>query len=273
MLPENALIVRHFPSDGNAALRLFEKNKNHVFPRDFLRCNDSHLRVTKTGNKYALPVSAWLKAWLKENKLPCFDRHVFSPHTRTIETGILLDLPNASWEFDFQLHERDIGTGGCPIPTKEWQKRYKKLMRPGLHHYFYTRMPDGESICDVCNRLRNFVLELKNQPKKLKHQVFVTHGDWMQSFRIVQEGISPDQYHAMAVANERDFRIGNGQILHYTRVDPNKPKHILKDRFGWVRSVNPWNPEYAGHDWRPIKPRRYSNAELLALVKAHKRFM
>ncbi len=275
MFPTDIFLVRHGESEGNAALRQFEKDKFSVFTTEFLNRHHSHFRLTDKGRAQCPVVGEWLKEWLRKKKLPHFDEHFVSTHTRALETAALLNLPNAKWKTDFQLHERDTGLWGA-IPDKKWQKRYDRSKRLGQNHHFYTPWPDGESIADVCNRLRNLVGALDREDVNQKRIIIVAHGDVMQAFRIIFEGILPDRYDELSKANLPDFRIGNGQIIHYTRVDPidtAKPARTLYDRFGWVRSINPWCPEYAGHDWRAIEQRRYSNAELLAMAERSSRLI
>ena len=60
--------------------------------------------------------------WLKEKNLPHFDGHFVSTHVRALETAALLDLPDAEWEQDFQLRERDVGLWGA-MSDQMWQKR------------------------------------------------------------------------------------------------------------------------------------------------------
>lgn len=278
MLPLDLFFIRHNESEGNRALRKYEEwLKRNWFLRlfcglpltvRFLNRHHTDFPLTDTGKEQGPVVGVWLNNWLRENKLPCFDRHLVSSHLRTVQSAGLLGLPNAQWELDFQLHERVTGLWGV-IPDKKWQAQHEKSIRLGRNHHFYTSWPGGESIADVCGRLRNFINTLHRECGR-QRVVVVAHGDVMQAFRVIFEGILPDEYDERSKANLRDFRIGNGQIIHYTRVDPIALSGLRctnYDRFGWVRSFNPWCPEYAGHDWRPIEKRRYSNAELLALAE------
>lgn len=277
MLPLDLFIVRHGESEGNRALRRFKKNSRGTLPPKFLNRHSAHFRLTDKGKKQCPVVGKWLKDWLKEKELAHFDRHFVSTHVRALETAALLDLPGAEWEPDFQVHERDNGLWGV-IPDKKWQKRYERLFRLGQNHHFYTPMPDGESIANVCDRLPNFIgaLNSNNEGTNKKRVIIVSHGDVMRALRVIFEGISPDHYHELIQENQCDFKFGNGQIIHYTRVDPispAEPKSTNYDRFGWVRSINPWCPEFAGHDWKEIKRPRCSNAELLEMVERFPRLL
>lgn len=269
MLPLDFFCIRHGESHGGKELGKFRKDKDSIFSPEFLNCFNGDVPLSNTGKKQARVVGEWLKDWLKEKKLPCFDRHLASTHIRAPETGALLNLPNAEWELDSQLHERDNGLWGS-LPDKNWQERFDRNVDLEQIHYFYTRMPGGESIENTCVRLRPFVSDLDREEKNTKRVVVVAHRDVAQALRVIFEGTTPNEFHERWKANLSFFRIGNGQILHYTRVDPfavGEPKFTHYDRFGWVRSINPWCPEYAGHGWMTIKKRLYSNEELLAMVE------
>lgn len=277
MLPLDLFIIRHGESEGNRALRKYEENSNCDFPAEFLNRHQTDLRLTDKGKAQAQVTGNWLKNWLKENNLPRFDRHFVSTHTRTLETAALLDLPDVEWKPTFQLRERDVGIWGS-IPDKNWQKQWNKSFRLNQNHRFYTPMPNGESIANVCDRLRNFInaLDRDSEDVNRKRVVIVTHGDATHAFRVILEHISPNTYDELVKANLPDFRIGNGQIVHYTRIEPHGVSEFRAmeyERVSWVRSINPWKPDFAGHDWRPIKQRRYTNDELLAMVNRFPRLI
>lgn len=272
MLPLDVFIVRHGESENNLVLRKIKEHNHNSFSPEFLSRCTTHFRLTDKGKEQCPIVGAWLKEWLKERNLPHFDRHFVSTHVRALETAAMLGLPDAAWEMDFQLHERDTGIWGS-IPDQGWQERRDRSMFLKQNHHFYTPMPDGESIEDVCVRLRSFISAIDSDDNKQKRVIIVAHGDVMQALRVIFEHISPDRYDELVKVNSPDFRIGNGQIIHYTRIDPAEPTCTHHDRFRWVRSINPWCPEYAGHDWRFIEEHRYSNDELLAMVENFPRLL
>lgn len=271
MLPLDVFIVRHGESEGNLALRKIKEHNHNSLSPEFWSRYTAHFRLTDKGNEQCSAVGKWLKEWLKDRSLPHFERHFVSTHVRALETAALLGLPDAAWEMDFQLHERDNGIWGS-IPDQEWQERRDRSMLLKQNHHFYTSMPDGESIEDVCVRLRPFIGALDSAGIN-ERNIIVAHGNVMQALRVIFEHISPDRYDELSKVNSHDFRIGNGQIIHYTRIDPVNPNSTRYDRFGWVRSINPWCPEYAGHDWRVIEKRRYSNDELLAMAENFPRLL
>jgi hypothetical protein len=124
----------------------------------------------------------------------------------------------------------------------------------------------------LCDRLRGTIIAALHRELGEKRVVIVSHGDVMRAFRVILERIPPDTYHEIDSQGLPNFKIGNGQIIHYTRIDPRDPQHVLPYP-GWVRSVNPFHPEYAGHDWQVIVRNKYTNAEILAMAEQSKRLV
>lgn len=267
MLPFDIVLVRHGESEGNIANKRSRQGDHSDFTPAFLNRHSTSFRLTEKGRAQAKLAGEWLK----QNNLAYFDRHFVSEYARAVETAALLDLPNASWRLDFQLRERDHGLVDI-VPNNVRQERYAEYMRLRQIHRFYTPTPNGESIANICDRLRNNIIDTLHRECSGQQVIIVSHGDLMQAFRVIFERMSADQYHELDQNNPTHFKIGNCQIMHYTRVDPDDPNHILP-HLGWVRSVNPWDPKYAGHDWRLIERHRYSNAELMALAERYQRLV
>lgn len=275
MLPFDLFLVRHFKSRLNELNSESRRGDSSGFTAEVLRRHSAHFPLTDQGKEQPKAVGQWLNNWLKQNNLARFDHHVVSESTRALESAAFLDLPEASWHIDPQLRERDHGIVDVATHSAR-QEILEEYFSLRANHRFYTPLPFGESMADVCDRLRvNIMRRLQLECGSTGQRVvIVSHGEVMQAFRIILEEISADQYHELNQANTPDVRIGNGQIIHYTRIDPtalSEPKRTHYDRFGWVRSFNPWCPEYAGHDWREIKRPSYSNAELLALAERYGR--
>jgi broad specificity phosphatase PhoE len=265
MFPHDLYLVRHGESEGNIANSRSRRGDHSDFTPKFMNRHSSDLRLTSKGRAQAKAVGDWFR----ENTLAKFSGFCVSTYARALETASLLGIHNAKWNVDDRLRERDSGSVDI-IPNNLRQERmaeYLKLLGHRPYHHFYTPLPDGESICDVTNRLHSVVnlLDWANA-----HSVIiVAHGDVIRALRIIFEEILPDRYHELIEKNSDDFKIGNGQIIHYTRCNG----HVVSDYFCLVRSINPWNPQYAGHDWRAVKSQLYSKEELMALAEKFKRLV
>ena len=265
MFPYDLYLVRHGESDSNIANSRSRRGDHSDFTPEFMNRHSADLHLTHKGRAQAKAVGDWFR----ENTLAKCSAFCVSPYARALETASLLGLHNAEWNVDGRLRERDHGSVDI-IPNNLRQERMvvhlKSLgLRP--YHHFYTPLPAGESICDVTNRLQS-VVDLLYQANA-RSIVIVAHGDVIRAFRVIFEEILPDYYHELMEKNSDDFKIGNGQIVHYTRCNA----HSVSDYFSWVRSINPWNPQYAGHDWRAVKSQLYSNEELMVLAERSKRLV
>ena len=127
-------------------------------------------------------------------------------------------------------------------------------------------------MADTCDRLRNNILSTLHRELADKKVIIVSHGDVMRALRVTFDRIMADEYHALDIEDPAWFKIGNGQVIHYTRVDPFDSKHVLP-HMGWVRSVNPFDPNFAGHDWKEVVHKTYTNEELLALANRSTRII
>lgn len=267
MLPRNIILVRHGESEGNIANKHSRKGDNSDFSPEFLDRHSSKLRLTDKGKTQAKMAGDWLKS----EGLDRFDGYYVSEYTRAMETAALMELPDANWQTDFQLRERDHGLVDI-LPHSVREEQFANYMRLRKMHLFYAPWPDGESIPEVCERLRSNIMDTLHREMADKQVVIVSHGDLIRAFRVILEHMPADVYHEVDGENQKYFKVGNGQIIHYTRVNPNDPNEVLP-HLGWVRSVNPYKPTFAGHDWQPIVRKKYTNAELLALAERSKRLV
>jgi NAD+ kinase len=261
MLPRDLILVRHGESEGNVANKRSRQGDDSAYTADFLNRHSTQLRLTDKGKKQAKAAGQWLR----ENGFAHFDRHYVSEYARALETAALLDLPDASWYMDFQLRERSYGLMDI-IPDSIRKERFAEHMRLRNIHLFYAPLPDGESMAEACDRVRNNVIATLHREMSDKRVIIVSHGETIRAIRVVLERMPADLYHSVDKEDPPWFKIGNGQVIHYTRVDPNNPENILPYP-GWVRSVNPYDPPYAGHDWQKITRKKYSNVELLAMAE------
>ncbi len=107
-----------------------------------------------------------------------------SPHTRIAQSkdGFLQGIKNqfiSSIQEDPLLREREHGRfDGL---DEEAQRNlhpdiYEKLHSQNSYERYTTQMPDGESIKDVQNRLRNFIAKMTKEVSPGEDAVIITHG-------------------------------------------------------------------------------------------------
>lgn len=267
MLPLHIVLVRHGQSEGNVAIAHSKDGDDSDFTPEFMNRHSTSLRLTEKGKQQVEATARWLR----ESGLTKFDRYYVSEYIRAVETAVHLGLPGASWRIDSQLRELDHGLVDI-LPDAEKKKQYGEVLRLRSAQLFFGRWPAGESIADVCDRLRNNIVSTLHRECEGKRVIIVSHGDIMRCFRVIFERISAHEYHLLDQRDPREFKIGNGQVIHYTRENPEKPGDV-RPYLTWVRSVNPYDPAYAGHGWKEIIRKKYSNEELQRLTSEFPRMI
>jgi len=84
------------------------------------------------------------------------------------------------------------------------------------------------------------------------------------AFRIRIERLSQIRFHQLEQSKDPKEKIHNTQILHYSRIHPETGE--LFPYFKFLRSVNPWKPEYSSDGWLEFERPTYTNEELLESV-------
>lgn len=267
MFPKDLVLVRHGQSEGNVAVARSREGDHRDYTAEFVNRHSGHFRLTTRGQEQARVTGEWLKA----NGLGAFDHYYVSEYARAVETAARLDLPNAQWYVDFQIRERDHGLADV-VRSDELHTRFAEHHRLRATQLFYTPWPDGESMAQVCDRLRGNIVTTLHRECADKRVIIVSHGDVMRAFRVIFERMLAIHYHAIDIENPKHFKIGNGQVIHYTRVNPEDAADV-RPYFGWVRSVNPPDPSYGGHGWQSIGRQSFSNQALLALADRSPRLL
>jgi hypothetical protein len=92
-----------------------------------------------------------------------------------------------------------------------------------------------------------------------------SHGEVMWAWRTMLEYISQQEYTKLDLSKELTDRLHNGQILHYTRRDPQT--HKLHDDLRFTRSICPWDSTISKNVWVKLVKKWKTNEELLAEVE------
>lgn len=253
-MPNDLILVRHGHSEGNLAVETAKAGDESFYTPEFRERPGHQWRLTSDGESQAKSTGQWIYKNLGSD----FDRFYVSPYIRTRETAGLLSIASAEWRISQRLRERDWGDIDA-IPLKEFQKIFPHNALRKEIDALYWRPPGGESIADVRLRVRSFFDTLHRECAEAK-VIVVTHGEFMWAMRAELEYLTDEQW--IAADKDPGQKIYNTQILHYSRLNPNKGKnsHYL----GWVRSVCSWKNIDSG--WKPINRKRYSNKELLQQV-------
>lgn len=263
-MPIDLVLVRHGQSESNVANRAARKGDESLFTLEHVDRHSRTFRLTDEGIVQAKRVGAWLR----EQGLTPADKHFVSAYTRAKETAFHMGIPNARWYVDYLLRERDYGDMDVMKPSDK-SERYAQSMKMRERDPFYWIPPNGESFATLCMRVDRFIQTLHRECTD-KRVLVVSHGETMWAMRMRLERLTEAQWHAQHVARDPAFRIGNCQVLHYSRRNPETGEVL--PFLGWVRSVN-MERDPSDQSWRQINRMVFSNEDLLADVEHHPRFI
>ncbi|MFO0605583.1 MAG: histidine phosphatase family protein [Polyangiales bacterium] len=186
-LPETLVLVRHAESERNMARRVGVFLADAAAREEMGGRPDHHVLLTARGEAQAEAVGRLLRA-----RGVCFDAAYDSGYVRTVDTltGLLAAWPEGERPpraTDLTLRERDIGyswnmTADEARTAFPWLQGHWDTAGP-----FFGKPPGGESVADVCVRVRAF-LERMRREHGGRRVLAVTHGRTIAAFRAVLEG-------------------------------------------------------------------------------------
>lgn len=192
--------------------------------------------------------------WIEKHGLR-FSRHIVSGYVRALRTASLLDIPNAQWEIEERLCEKDSGIYNTLTPSgvqRYLAGRQSKRQRDDIYR---DRPEGGESFLDLEVRVRSVFEFLTDRP------LVVCHGHVIRVFdRIVMRRMN-----AWEFGSFKDTRgdIPNGALIEYRRIDSSVPDH--GGELWQCRMSIPHRDDSPG-EWTDIVPVRHSNADLSQLI-------
>lgn len=221
---EHLVIVRHGESEGDvrrAAIRA-----GHPIE---LTKSPTEEDETVKGAEQSAAAGRWItKHVLRAYNMESFDLYLRSPLKRTRQSSESLQLPNAHWQDEPLLAERDRGLirGLAKEAHKQrFPESYKQMVCDPLH----WTPPHGESIMDVVARIERLFVKIR----PIRGVILETHRDLIWAAHAPIEGLSESQ---LAVVNTD--AIENGQVIHCMSINPYTSKH--ETSLLWKRSVSPW---------------------------------
>lgn len=236
---QHLVIARHGEGEGDtrrakARKGIHDKPTKATFEEELTK---NGIRQSELGGKWVA------KFILEAYGLESFDKCLTSPAIRARQTAEALGA-SSNWIVDDLLNERDRGEiSGWPRQAHEtiYPDSYEQMITDPLHWV----PPGGESIISVTRRASILIANLK----RYRSVMLSTHRDWLWASLIPLEGLSE-----AALADVDTDAIENGQIVHYTSIDPNT-RNIGKELI-WKRIINPWSSksdvESASNTWVEI---------------------
>ncbi len=262
-MPIDLVLVRHGQSEGNVAAHKSREGNHDCYTSAFRERHGSQWRLSDKGVQDAERAGAWLR-----KNLPRFDRCYTSEYTRALETAARLGLEDALWYREPQLRERDHGHLES-IPHPELRTRFAEEIERRARGGLFWRPPGGESMTDVCTRVDRFFDTLHRECSD-KRVIVVVHGEVMWAFRLRLERMPQERWLELDASSDLADRIFNGQIIHYTRRDPET--NVDAPHLNWMRMVRADDPTFP-RGWRPIVRPKFSNQELLNVVERTERLI
>jgi broad specificity phosphatase PhoE len=254
------LLVRHGRSEGNEAREQSKRGDNRAYTEAFRGRLNREWRLTDLGVEQARAAGRWIR----RNIEPPYHRCCTSEYVRARETAAHLGLPDARWRQEILLRERSWGRVDFVMPESERYERFEAELTARRQDPCYWRPPEGESLAEVCLRMERVLDTVRGRPPG-GNCIIVTHEDVMWAARFLLEGLTQEQWRELLLSDDPCTKLHNGQVLHYSRRDPETGR--CSETFQWVRSVCPWDPGRSDDEWRRIRPRNFSNEELLAGVE------
>lgn len=254
MFPRNLVIIRHGQSERNAAVKAAYEN-NPALLADIVNFPSALAGLTDLGRQQATKTGQWL-----QQQSFNFSRWYVSSYVRAKETAAFLRLPGAEWFIENRIRERVTGIMEDMTPIE--RQRYLKGIK-NRHHILdpYNFKPEGgESFAEVEERMRGFFDTLHRVGTEADVCI-VNHGHTMRAIDAIIHHMTPEDF--ALIHNERNERIKNCTVIHYTRIDPKGG--VMKKYIGWVRTCTPWEDQNFS-PWEVVERKTYSAEELLEQV-------
>lgn len=266
-MPLELVLVRHGRSEGNTANRASRDGDNSHFTEEFRDRPSSMFRLTETGRKQAQSAGEFIRSVFCQEY--GFDRYLTSEYVRAMETAAHLDIPEAIWFRDFNLRERDWGAEMDNLPDDERWARFGEVMKKRSIDPFFWCPPGGESLANLCLRLRA-ILDALHRECSDQRVLIVCHGEVMWAFRIILERMPRETFLKLHLS--RSDQISNCHVLHYVRRDPFGDRR-LHDHYNWMRSLPTegltLKQQYSNLDrWHQVKRPTFTNKELLTIASS-----
>ncbi len=205
----------------NLALKIKEKYA--------LKYGDYNTPLTEEGERQAYITGQKLA----ESGRPAPDVILYSPYLRTRQTleGLMAGwrvLKNVKTYEDDRIREQDHGLS---VLYSDWRvfnvmHSEQKELRDKQGPYWY-RYPQGESVCDVRDRVRSIVSTLIREYHGQK-VLMVTHHLTILSIRAILERLTPEEFIQL---DHEDKPINCGVTIYKGKPNLGKSGHIILEKY------------------------------------------
>lgn len=260
-MPNNLVLIRHGKSEANVlqAAAKVEGYDNALHTEERMTIPDRSWRLTPEGVMQASVAGSWVQELFANG----FDRYIVSPYVRTRETAGALRLPNARWEANRTVRERNWGMIGS-MPLSRFEAHWPESAVIKVNDPLYWQAPSGESIAGVAeNRVRSLANTMHRENAG-EDVVVVTHGEFMQASMVFFERWSDEDF--MEFDADKNRKIHNCTVMHFTRINPETGEEARK--LMWRRLAYPvqnaegvWGMNV--EPWVYFDRHYYTNEELL----------
>lgn len=237
VLPRHLVIVRHGESEGDVRRAKRDQPLSH----DLVK-HPYDEDQTETGHKQSSQSGQWIiQHILAVYGIEMFDSQLTSPLIRTQQSARSLGL-SGKWRSDSRLAERNRGIIQG-MTMKEHEERYPESYSHMLAYPFHWTPRSGESILRVSHRFSTLVDDFMKSDNQTA--IFMTHRDVIWAAHVFLDHMSHEDVDKLDTS-----AIRNGQVLHYTNVNPQSGL-VDGSELVWKRSVTPWgsNSQKQTVDW------------------------
>lgn len=252
-MPNDLVFVRHGESEANIIQEAEKMGEIALCHQEIAARPDWQQRLTDLGVKQAGLARDWLDFEL--GGASSFDANFVSPFLRTRETASYL---GGEWVIDDRTIERYFGGLGTWSHNTDLSEDDLKTLNASP---WYARIDSAESMQDVFWRYRSFQDSLRRNHSGQRVLV-VSHGNFIKAACYAIEWLLPEDW--MKPGVKERYKLPNGGIVQYSRVNPFNPSEISKS-MRWRRIVNPADLKNSPHQgqWVELNIKRtYSATEL-----------
>lgn len=264
-MPDNLVFIRHGNSEANVLQAAAKQGDYTLHTEARVTVPDRSWRLTATGVTQAKVAGEWVK----EN-LPKFDRFIVSPYVRTRETAGSLALPDAKWEENRTVRERNWGMIGS-MPLYKFKERWPESAVIKDNDPLYWQAPSGESIAGLAETRVRSLANTLHRENEHNNVVVTTHGEFMQAALVFFERWSDEDFLEFDMDPNR--KIHNCTVLHFTRINPVTGEVARKLK--WRRLAYPVQNSETGiwemfvEPWVAFDRKYYTNEDLLTGVEVY----